>query len=382
MLDRSTVDRLRTLETRGSPVVSVYLGLDPDPDQLRSIATRVKALVNPLREAVAADDPAGRPLRDDLDAVVELAGRASADLGRGAALFVGSRSGLKEYVGLPAPVRDRAVVDVAPYLGPMEAMLAQFRRFCAVVVDRRNAWIYRFYMGELEAWEQIGEEEVRKDNYGGFAGYEEQRVRAHAETVARRLFRSAAGRAAELFRGGDFEFLIVGGQQGNVAAFVGELAPDLQRALAGTFSVDPRTASPADVRSRCREVVAAHERAIDEETVAGLLDAAGAGGRAVLGLDRALDAANQRAVDRLLIETDTLTPGVRCPDCAWVGTKADACPVCGSATRGVPDVVDAMAEVVRSDGGSVRYITARTPLEEHGVGAILRFPAPELAAGG
>ena len=382
MLDRSIVDRLRTLETRGSPVVSVYLGLDPNPDQLRSIATRVKALVNPLRDAIAADDPAGRALREDLDAVVELAGRASADLGRGAALFVGGRAGLKEYVGLPAPVRDRAVVDSVPYLGPMEAMLAQFRRFCAVVVDRRNAWIYRFYMGELEAWEQIGEEEVRKDNYGGFAGYEEQRVRAHAEVVARRLFRSAAARVADLFRGGDFEFLLVGGQQGSVGAFLGELAPDLERALAGTFSVDPRTASPADVRLRCREVVAAHERALDEETVAGLFDAAGAGGRAVLGLERALDAANQRAVDRLLVETDALTPGVRCPDCAWVGTKADTCPVCGSAARVVPDVVDAVAEVVRADGGSVRYITAHTPLEEHAVGAILRFPAPELVAEG
>jgi hypothetical protein len=40
-----------------------------------------------------------------------------------------------------------------------------------------------------------------------------------------------------------------------------------------------------------------------------------------------------------------------------------------------------MAEVVRSDGGAVRYITGRTPLEAHTVGAILRFPAPELAAG-
>jgi hypothetical protein len=87
-------------------------------------------------------------------------------------------------------------------------------------------------------------------------------------------------------------------------------------------------------------------------------------------------------VDRLLVETDSLTPGVRCPECAWVGTKADACPVCGSTTQTVPDVVDAVAEVVRSDGGVVRYITARTPLEEHGVGALLRFPVPELDAGG
>ena len=119
MLDRSTVDRLRSMPITGS-VVSVYLGLPPDLDQLRTLATRVKALVQPLRES----DP-DRACRSDLDRVVELADQAGGDLGRGAAFFVSGESGLEEKVSLPVGVRDRAIVDATPYLGPLEAILSQ-----------------------------------------------------------------------------------------------------------------------------------------------------------------------------------------------------------------------------------------------------------------
>ncbi len=368
MLDRSVVDRLRNAPAAG-PVVSVYLGLRPDLDQLRTIGTRVKAIVQPLREEATS-----RRLRNDLDRVVALAERAGGDLGRGLALFVGSESGMEEHVSLPTGVRDRAIVDTSPYLGPMEAMLAQFHRFCSVVVDRRNAWIYRFYMGELETWEQIGEEEVRKDNYGGFAGYDEQRTRGHAEAVAQRLFRSVTARLADLYRSGGFELLIIGGQQSNVAGLANELPSDLEAALAGTFVVDPGTAGPSDIRSTCRALVAEYEQNIDEEMVADLLDAAGAGGRAALGFDHCLRAANQRGIDTLLLDVIDLTPGARCPECGLLDDKAGACAACGSDMRVVPDLADALAEATRSDGGTVRYLTADTKLAPQRVGAMLRFP--------
>jgi len=368
VLDRSLVERLRNVPAAG-PVVSVYLGLRPDLDQLRTIGTRVKALVQPLR-----DESTGKRLRTDLDRVVALAERAGGDLGRGMALFVGSEAGLEEHVSLPTVVRERAIIDTRPYLGPLEAMLAQFRRFCAVVVDRRTASIYRFYMGELETWEQIGEEEVRKDNYGGFAGYDEQRTRGHAEAVAQRLFRSVTARLADLYRGGGFELLIVGGQQSNVAGLVGELPPDLEEALAGTFIIDPGTSGPADIRTRCRALVGEFEQQIDEDMVTALLDSAGAGGRAAVGFDHCLRAANQRGIDTLLLDVLDLTAGARCPECGLLDDEPGACAACGSEKRVVPDLADALAEVTRGDGGTVRYLTADTKLAPHRVGAMLRFP--------
>jgi len=376
LLDRSTVERLRSADTAGQSVVSVYLGLGPDRDQLRSITTRLKALVHPLREETGSGE--ARPLRQDLEGVVAMADRVNADPGRGAALFVCSAAGLAEHVSLPAPVRNRAVVDASPYLGPLEAMLAQFRPYCAVIVDRRLASIYRFHMGVLESWEVMGEEEIRKDNFGGFAGYAEQRVRARAGTVARRLFRRVATRLAELHRAGEYELLAVGGNPANVNGLAAELTPDLEACLVGTFTVDPRTATPLEIQDQCRVLAGEHDREADLRLVEELLEAAGARGRGVLGLDRVLDAANQQAIDLLLLDAGETVPGVACPACRWLARAGETCPSCGAPTRWVADLYDAAAEVARTRGGSVRYVLAETPLRHFEAGATTRHPVAAI----
>jgi peptide subunit release factor 1 (eRF1) len=377
LLDRSTVERLRSADTAGHPVVSAYLGFGPDRDQSRLIATRLKALVHPLREEIGGEG--ARSLRQDLEAVVGMADRVSADPGRGAALFVCSAGGLAEHVSLPAPVRDRAVVDRTPYLGPLEAMLAHFHRYCAVVVDRRLASIYRFYMGALESWEVMGEEEIRKDNYGGFAGFAEQRVRAHAGTVARRLFRRVAARLGELYRAGEYDLLAIGGQLGNVNGLVAELPPELAGRLGGTFVVDPRTATPMEIRDHCRALAEEYDREADLRLVEELMEAAGARGRGVLGLDRVLDAANQQAIDLLLLDAGETVPGVACPACGWLARAGPACAACGGPTRRVADLYDAAAEAARAGGGSVRYVLAETTLRHVEAGAMTRFPVASVA---
>jgi peptide chain release factor subunit 1 len=381
VLDRATVDRLRRVEAAGAPVVSVYLGLQPGPDQLRAIPARLKALLAPCRELANAGDLGAegtRHLRADLDSVLALAGTVSGDLGRGAALFISTGAGLQEHVSLPVGVRDRAVVDDTPYLGPLEAMLSHFRRYCAVVLDRRVASIYRFTMDSLESWEEIAVEEVRKDNYGGFSGYEEQRTRAHAETVARRLFQTASERLTALYRNGEFDLLAVGGNQANIDGLVAELPPELRSVLGGTFVIDPGTASHADVRERCRLVAREHDRATDEAEVAAVLDAAGSGDRAVLGIERVLDAVNQRAVDRLLVAEVEGSVGVRCTVCSWLARKGSLCPACGEAARPVADLVDAIAETVRVGGGSVRYLVGDVRPGDFDVAAFVRFAIPDL----
>jgi peptide subunit release factor 1 (eRF1) len=375
LLYRSTVERLRGADTAGHPVVSVYLSLGPDRDQLRSITPRLKALAQPLREAAGEwGEEAVRGVRRDLDRVVALAEQVSADRGRGTAFFVCSAAGLEEHIGLPGPVRDRAVVDTTPYLGPLEAMLAHFRRYCAVVADRRLASIYRFHMGSLESWEEMAEEAVRKDNYGGFAGYAEHASRRRAGEVARRHFRAVAVRLSALFRAGEFELLAVGGNQANIDGLVAELPSDLAAVLAGTFVVDPRSAAPAEIRDRCAALAQEHEGRADERLVADLMEAAGARGRGVLGLDRVLDAANQHAVDLLLLDAGETVPGAACPECGRLARSGGACPSCGVATRRVADLFDAAAEAVRATGGAVRYVLAPTPLARFEAGALVRFP--------
>jgi len=377
VLDRSTIDRLRDFDTGGMPVLSVYLNIGTDLGDLRAVPARLKAALRPVRELADSGSlgaAAARSLKADLDAVREAAASAASHRGGSMALFLCDGAGISERVSLPGPVRDRAIADRTPYLGPLEAMLAHFRRYCAVIADRRTASIYRFGMGELEAWEAIGEEEVRKDNYGGFDGREERGVRAHAEVVARRLFQATADRLATLLRDGEFDLLMVGGNQANVDGVVAELAPDVKPRLAGTFVVDPGTTSPAAVLVRCVECATSHEEVAAAGEVAALLDAAGAGDRAVLGIDDVIAAANQRAIARLLVGATGTESGVACADCGWLARQGSLCGFCGEATAPVPDLADGIAEKARADGSAVHYVLGETALGHAQVGALLRFP--------
>jgi peptide chain release factor subunit 1 len=380
VLDRATVDRLREADTGGAPVLSVYLDVPADPGDRRGLAARLKALLKPVRDLADGDlldDEAAAGLKRDLERVLDL-GEHPGQIGVASlAAFLCDAAGLDERLDLPGPVRNRAVADRSPYLGPLEAMLSHYRPYCAVVVDRRTASIYRFSMGSLEAWEVIGEEEVRKDNYGGFGGYAERSVRGHAEEVAKRLFRAAADRVAALARAGEFDLLVIGGQQANVDGLAAELPPDVAPRLAGTFAVDPGTAGTAEIGERCAEVALGYEAEAAAAQVAAVMDAAAAGGLAAVGLDPVLEAANQRAISRLVVDAEETVPGVECVECGWLGRRGGLCGYCGEGTLPVPDVIDSIAERVRGGGGEVHYVLTGSDLAEHRVGAVLRFAVPE-----
>ena len=79
-----------------------------------------------------------------------MANRARELEGRGIGIFACQHAALYEEIVVPRRVRDRAVVDATPYLRPLFAVLDESHRYCVVVVDREQAWIYEFYMGELE----------------------------------------------------------------------------------------------------------------------------------------------------------------------------------------------------------------------------------------
>ncbi|MBP1633115.1 MAG: hypothetical protein H6Q11_1403, partial [Acidobacteria bacterium] len=163
-----------------------------------------------------------------------------------------------------------------------------------------------------------------------------------------------------------------------VKGLVAELAPDLRAFLAGTFTIDPRPATPAEIQAQVVALAEEHDREIDQQLVEELMDAAGARSRGVLGLDRVLDAANQQAVERLLLDAGETVPGVACPTCGWLARGGAACPACGAATRRVADLFDAAAESVRARGGSVRYVLAETRLRHFEAGATTRFPVAAI----
>ncbi|MEN8112777.1 MAG: hypothetical protein ABFS21_00195 [Actinomycetota bacterium] len=383
MLDQASVDRLRHTPTKGFPVLSVYMNIPPGPESLRTAHARMKDLLTPVAtDAERLDRDHRRSILADVEALSGDVGRLGSDLGHGVAIFRSSGAGVDEQMALPGPVRDRAIVDDVPYLRPLESMIEHFPRYCVAVVGRRIGSIFRFSMGRLETWEEMRAEEIRKANYGGFAGYEEQRVRARADDVAAKHFGLIAGRLAELMREEQaFDLLIVGGSNSHVSATIDALPPDVFGRLAGSFTIDPGTMTPAVVLDHARRVGADREAAEERRLVADLFDLAESGMRAVLGLEAVCAAVNRRAVDVLFLQAGRVTPGSVCGNCSRISRDRDgACAVCGAEVHPVPDVIDRLGEAVRAAGGRVRHILSDGPLVEVEVGARLRYPLEMLDA--
>jgi hypothetical protein len=142
----------------------------------------------------------------------------------------------------------------------MLAVLDESHRYVAVVVDREHAWLYEFFMGELEEAGDATDRALRKRDYAGWHGLEERRVRNKAEELARRHFRETSERVEQLVQATSAELLIVGGHHDEVANFLVYLPHELQSRVAGTFTIDTHTVTPARVCERGEEIVNAYEQ--------------------------------------------------------------------------------------------------------------------------
>lgn len=356
-------------------MLSVYLGLRPGYGTLAELPTRLKELLADIySDALELPRPQRMSIRADVDAVYDSGPRVAADLGRGVAIFRCSGAGLDEYVSLPRPVRDRAIVDATPYLRPLDAVFETAQRLLVVVPERRKASLFRFHMGQSEELGRITEEEIRKRNWGGFSGYEERRVRSRADGVAARHYRAVAKRITDLARKGSFDILAVGGQTGHVDGLVSQLSPELASTLAGTFVVDPGTMTKAVVKDHAERVAEDHLRERDYASATRVLDLARSGGAAAYGTDWVLDAVNRRAVEILFVQGSRTIPGAVCTNCGRIiAAPESSCPSCSGPLRPVPDVFDAMAESVLAASGTVRHLLQVTPLVDYEVAALLRY---------
>ncbi|MEX2556115.1 MAG: hypothetical protein WEB06_10825 [Actinomycetota bacterium] len=378
MLTQETVDRIRRFRGNSFPVLSVYLNLGPDIRESRSVGARLRDMLRPIRAATESlDHRAATSLRRDVEAVLDLEKRIAKEVGHGVAVFSCAGVDFLEYLSLPRKLWDVAIADAKPYIRPLDALLDEFHRYCAVIVDRRRARIFEFYMGELEAWHETVQEGRRISNFGGWYGLAEYGVRRHAEEVAHRHYRETATVVGELFEERRFDMLMLGGHKGSVEEFLPFLPAWLAKLVAGTFVLDPHTATPAIIRERCTKLEEAYERSLERQAVAELFGRARRARLGVVGLGRTLAASNARAVDVLLADDGATASGVECDACGWLSLTGETCPICGAVTRASADVIDQIARRVIENGGTVEHVFAETPLRGHVVGALLRFPIPD-----
>ncbi|RCV54678.1 baeRF10 domain-containing protein [Marinitenerispora sediminis] len=376
MITAQDIDRTIRFQGGGLPVVSVYLSVPVDPADRAALPTRLSALLHQIRP-LTADESLGREQRMSLRGDIEaLEARASEEMWtRGTvALFSCSGRGMFEEFHLPRRTRDRVMADAAPWVRPMLAVLDEYHRYCVAVVDRAASWIWEVYQDEIREVERTRDEFPRKPDFA--AWFTEYRVRNRAEELSKRHFRAVATRLADLFRTGAPELLIIGGHRHEVAPFLAFLPDDLRARVAGTFTLDPGTATPDDIRKHADHVIERYERDEERRMVAELFEKAESGGPAAAGLRDSLWAGTVAAAGTLAVQDGATARGVACDRDGWLAPSGATCPLCGTPTRRTEDILDELAETVIDEGGSVKHVRAETRLRDHLAAVSLRFPLP------
>src|SRR5438552_7983175 len=345
-IDERVVRELAEFRATAGAVASCYLDVDgrrfvrPHDYELH-----LERLLRDAREQAGNGDGApGAAVEPDLRRIEDFV-KSGLDRSRtrGLAIFSASADDLWRVIELPVPVRNQLVVDRAPYVRQLEAIVAGHERFAVLLADRQRARLFLFELGELvEKQEHFDQLPRHEDDHGE---WDKDHVRDHAAAATHHHLRHASQVAFTVFQEQPFDHLVIGAPDELVGDVERELHSYLQERIAARVNVRV-SASDDEIRQAALEVEQEVERRRLAAAVGRLRDAVGAGG-GVAGLGDVLAGLVERRVDTLLVAEGYVSPGWRCRACNLLAVKGRSCPVCGRAMEQLDDVVEhAVAEAI------------------------------------
>ena len=332
---------------------------------------RLERLLRDAREQAGNGDAPAVEVESDLRRIEEFV-KSGIDRSRtrGLAIFSASADDLWRVIELPVPVHNELVVDRAPHLRQLEAILAGQQRFAVLLADRQRARLFLFELGELvERQERFDQLPRHEDDRGE---WDKDHVRDHAAAAAQHHLRRAAQVTFALFQEQPFDHLVIGAPDEIANELERELHSYLRERIAARVGIRV-SASDDEIRQAALEVEHEVERERQAAAVGRLRDAIGAGG-GVAGLAEVLAALVERRVDTLLVTEGYAAPGWRCQACSFLAIKGRACPACGRKMDKLDDVVEhAVAEAI-AQSCRVEVCRDEPDLDVLGrIGALLRY---------
>lgn len=369
VITEAAIRELAGIRGGGAPITSCYL--DVDGRRLARHQDLEQELDATLREArQRANGHAS--VHDDLrriEAYVKAGLDRSAT--RGLAFFACSASDLWKVIELPMPVRTKVVINHAPAVGQLEALVQEHEPIGVLLADKQRARLLVFEQGELVDRSELIDELPR--DYDTRGEKERGTPDAHVQELAHQHLRHAARAAFDLWQSSGYHHLVIGAPDAIATELESALHPYLRARLCGRVKVGV-TASPAQVREAAEAVEAEVERRKEAEVVARLREAAITGRRGVAGLARTLEALHDRRVEWLVVSKGYAEEGWRCPDSDALALVGPTNPANGARMLRVPDVVEDAIEEGLAQGVRVTICDGNADLDVLGrIGALLRY---------
>jgi peptide subunit release factor 1 (eRF1) len=356
---------------------SFYLDTDKSRQTKKEIAVSFKNLLSEGRARLAALDTskAGKEsLSHDLDRLARFGAQSlSAWSAAGLAIFACSGAQFWEEVSLPRAPRNHVILDRSLYVRPLSAMLDEYRRISALLLDRQEARWYEIFMGEIALLDTLKSEVPSRVREGGWQGYESKRIERHIDAHLHDHFKKAALKTFDLFKKNQFDWLFLSCKEEYRSDFEPLLHPYIKERLRGWLKTDSNVGEDRILRQSLeleRKLKAEEEGALAQALVSELEK----GGRAVSGLKEVLRKLNTWEVQSLVLSRQYAAEGTACPKCRYLYVDELRCPVCQVKTEKVQDIVHESVHAALDKKIQVRYVTPPSKLDRYGkIGAFLKY---------
>jgi peptide subunit release factor 1 (eRF1) len=349
------------------PVVSVYLNTDPSQGSADAYKLRLRSMLKDL------------DLKEDVEAIERFIDFDFDWSGRGVAVFSCQSEGFFRAYTFAFPFQDRVRISDRPHVKPLADLLDAYGGYGVALVDKQEARLFYFHLGELREEEDLSGEAVRRTKRGGGSQAPGRRGGTAGQTqyvkeVTQRNLKDAAEFAARFFSDNNVRRVLIGGTEENVTQFRSHLPKAWQSLVVGTFPIS-MTASQAEVLQRALEAGQSAERRREAQLVERVVTTAAKGRGGVIDLEDTLNAVHDGRVQILVIREGYRAPGFRCLGCGYLTSeKLESCPFCNSKFEKIPDAVELAVRRVMRDGGEVEVVRDSVKLKDFGyIGALLRY---------
>jgi hypothetical protein len=363
----------------GSPVVSLYVNFEPVPGgPAKPLLTAFHSLkhqeVDARRDYIESQPRAAREVLDlDFEELELFLSKLNNDGAKSVIVFKAGEE-LVRAARLSVRVADRLVIDVDPYLAPLDAMLASEHQTLVVFAEKDRAQLFVDQLGrhvevdKLESFVPSSSVDAARPGT----------VQRHRLTHEHWHLRSVVRMATHAFEEYDCDVIVLAGDDPAVSEFHEMLPIVLRAKVIGTLHPGPEWTRKDWVSSVAS--ILEQRRADEEESALADLGMYGPRGMLVSGLRDVLEATVLFFVRELYVRDDLSEPGYVCRDHDYAALEPGQCPFDSRQLVPVENIVDELIEMARLHGVSVTAVRQRRDLLDP-YGGIAAVEYPGISAG-
>ena len=381
MITRDDIRELANFHSpEGCAVTFYYQPTAPTNRSHRDETILVKDLVQNALRLAEKNLLKPKAAHGDLQRILEMTDTLRSNGRKGKAVFACVGQGYWREFDLPAKLpQSRLILNQRFHLKPLAAIFDSIQRACVVLVDRTKARVFELADSKISEKLDFINELTRRGRTDGWSGYDAGHNQRRVMNEAMQHFKVVSDAVTGYVEREGCEKLLIGCHDDVWSEFFPHLHTYAKQRLVGRFRIDPKAATPEQVKQLALEHLQRHDEERKQLLITEVIGEAHRNGRGAIGLRRVLRSLEAGEVQTLMIASSFCAPGVKCYHCGHMDLHiAPNCVMCGKPNTELEDLGDAIVGYAIRNGLEIVYIGDDEQFDRIGrIAAQLRFRADQ-----